>query len=313
MDSNLHDNDLLRSYLLGELSEPEADRLEKRLLADDELFQLSEAVEADLLAAYARGDLTPTEGKRVFHKLAASAGGQARLALARSLNTIASEPQQAPARVVSMRRRDAPASHPGTYWAALAAAALIAVAGASWFALQPTRQSVSPPPIVKNNPAPVNGTQPGQQKPPASLTTASVAEGPQPAPSPTHHDEHTSPKPPEPLKYVITLTLTSPLRGAEGAAAIEEFRIPPGTSFVKIQLEFEDLEHQKSFHAVVRREDHTVVWEKSGIAPRRMKGVRRLVLDDLPAARLPSGRYEAEVTTETEELTQPFKVIQEMQ
>ena len=53
------DDELLRSYLLGTLPEREADHLEGRLLAEDELFELSEAIEADLLAACDRGELAP--------------------------------------------------------------------------------------------------------------------------------------------------------------------------------------------------------------------------------------------------------------
>ena len=65
--------------------EEEADRLEQRLLAEDELFELAEAVEADLLAAADRGELTPAERERVQQRLAASPRGRERLALARVL------------------------------------------------------------------------------------------------------------------------------------------------------------------------------------------------------------------------------------
>src|ERR1700710_2428723 len=86
------DDELLRGYLLGELPEEEAERLERRLLAEDDLFELSEALEADLLAACARGELDATERERVLRRLASSPSGRERLALARALNAPAGRP-----------------------------------------------------------------------------------------------------------------------------------------------------------------------------------------------------------------------------
>ncbi len=107
MRPNPTDDELLRSYLLGELPEEEADRLEQRLLAEDELFELSEAVEADLLAACARGELAPAERERVQQRLASSPRGRERLALAHALNTLAGSSGRAAAPVVLFPRRAA--------------------------------------------------------------------------------------------------------------------------------------------------------------------------------------------------------------
>ena len=78
MRQNQMDDELLRSYLLGELPEPEADRLEQRLLAEDDLFDLLEGLEAELLAAGSRGELAPAERERVFRRLAFSPQGRER-------------------------------------------------------------------------------------------------------------------------------------------------------------------------------------------------------------------------------------------
>jgi len=288
MDSNLHDNDLLRSYLLGELSEPDVDRLELRLLEDDELFELSEAVEADLLAAYARGELTVAEGERVLHRLASSAGGQRRLALARSLNTIASESQPAPAPVVPLRRRAAPAPRPWTRWAALAATLVIAVAGALWLHPQRLQTTVTPVP-----PQPAK-TSPGPEP------TSPVPPNP-PIPSPP-------PPPPRPIPvkpFVITLLFINPRGAEESGEEVKEFTVPAGTRTVEIQIDPEELGERKSFHVAVRNEGHKLVWEKNHLAP-RLDGVMAL---DVPAEDLPSGSYEVAVTTEFGDITRPFKVV----
>src|SRR5436305_4697989 len=89
MKSNPNDDELLRSYLLGKLPEEAADALERRLLTEDDLFELSEAIEADLLAEHAQGRLAPAERERVQRRLASSPQGRERLKLARSLSILA--------------------------------------------------------------------------------------------------------------------------------------------------------------------------------------------------------------------------------
>src|ERR1700710_1930665 len=91
MTPELQDDELLRSYLLGKLPDEDADTLERRLLAEDDLFDLAEAVEMDLLASFDRGAFTPEEREEVLRKLAATPRGRERLAFARSLNNLAAE------------------------------------------------------------------------------------------------------------------------------------------------------------------------------------------------------------------------------
>src|SRR5215211_3520558 len=88
MKDEMKDDEILRRYLLGGLEEEQADDLERRLLEDGELFELAEAVEGDLLAAAARGDLPPAERGHVLRRLAASPEGRTRLALARGLTSL---------------------------------------------------------------------------------------------------------------------------------------------------------------------------------------------------------------------------------
>ncbi len=51
-------------YLLGELSEPEAQQLEESYFADDELFEQFLAIKDDMLDAYSRGELTGHKRQR---------------------------------------------------------------------------------------------------------------------------------------------------------------------------------------------------------------------------------------------------------
>lgn len=85
------DDVLLRRYLLGELPEEETEAVEERLLHEDGLFELAEAVEGDLLAACARGELSQAEQERIQWRLASTPSGRSSLALAGDLTTVSKE------------------------------------------------------------------------------------------------------------------------------------------------------------------------------------------------------------------------------
>lgn len=262
MRQNPSDDELLRSHLLGELPEDEADRLEQRLLLDDELFLLSEAIEAELLAAADRDELAPAERERVLRRLASSPQGRQRLALAHSLNQ-AANPAPADVVVPFPRRTTSPAFR----WGALAAA-LVAAAGLSWSLLSTPRGGDSPPVEVQERPATADAhpaTKPAAPVPPSLPETV----------------------PTEPSRVVFQLALMS-LRGAEAA---ETLRIPAGSGLVELQLFGDDLESFQTFSVTVRDESGAAVWEKGGIRPKK-RDLGPAVVVEVPAGRLPAGTYE---------------------
>jgi len=303
MRQNSSDDELLRSYLLGNLPEPEADRLEERLLADDELFDLVEALEAELLAACSRGELAPAERERVLRRLASSPQGRERLALAHSLNKVADGlPQRAV--VVPFRSRATPKAV--FQWAAMAAGLLL-VAGLSWFSWQTPREGNSPPLIPQEGKTSENRVVP---PPPAPVTSTPTPRQPERAPETAvekiAEKGHAPTKRPEVVKAVFALSLAT-LRGEEET---QEFRLPRGADIAEIQIDLEGLDDSESFHAAVRSKDKGIIWEKSGIEGRPLDWGTALVLD-VPAELLPPGRYEVAVTAgaEAEEMTQEFRVV----
>src|SRR3954452_5335625 len=195
MNSNPTDDELLRSYLLGELTAEEEDAVEGRLLREDELFELSEAIEADLLAEFARGSLTPAERERVGQRLASSPQGRERLRLARSLNVLAA--REKAAAVLPFVRRATPFQRPALRWAALAAG-LLAAAGLAWLALEGSHPAYR---MSQKHPAPLIAETPrAHEVPPKPPAPAAPPVAPAPAP----------------VKAVFQLALTS-LRGSESA------------------------------------------------------------------------------------------------
>lgn len=263
------DDELLRRYLLGTLPEEEADRLEARLLAEDELFELSEAIEADLLAACDRGELAPEERERVLRRLASSPQGRERFALASSLNAEA----QAPAPVVAFPRRPPSRSYP---WLALAASLLMTV-GLSWYALERQHGGESAPLSAREREAP------------ASAVTSDIPLPPPPPPPPIARLSRPPVETPKPAKVVCQLALMT-LRGSE---SVRQLSVPPGTGVVEFQIGTEGMEDLESFHVVLRSPEGEALLDKRGIKPRTLDGVRTLVVE-LPASRLSAGRYEIE-------------------
>ncbi len=301
MKPELQDDELLRSYLLGEIPEEDADRLERRLLAEDDLFELAEAVEADLLAAADRGGLAPEVRERVLQRLASSPQGRERLAVARSLNALAAGP------VAKTRHGNVkpfllrtPAFPPSSiHWIALAAC-LVMLSGLGWFAWQHREQaSQVTSQVAAHTPAPVPAPQPHAPE------VAPVVKTPQPTPG-----LFTPPKRPRQvvLPAVVTLSLMTS-RGAE-AEDVEQLRLAPDTRRAEIQIDAGDLDDAKSFSMAIRKEQkQETVWQESGLKVTHLSWGPALVAD-VPAKLLAPGRYEVAVTAEGEsERSQVFEVV----
>lgn len=269
------DDELLRSYLLGTLPEEKADPLERRLLAEDELFELCEAIEADLLAAADRGELAPEERERVLRRLASSPQGRERHALARSLNAVAA----APAPVVAFPVRPRPSVRPAFRWAALAAGLLLA-AGLSWRLMEPPHGGESSPVIAHERPAPAG---------PVTSDLPQETPAPPPPPPVVAQEKRPSTEKPKPAKVVWQLALMT-LRGSEPPRRVS---LPAGTGEVELQIGVEGMEDLESFHLVVRSPRGKTLLDKKGLKPQTLDGARTLVVE-LPAGQLSAGRYEIE-------------------
>lgn len=287
MKSNPRDERLLRRYLLGKLSSRKMDRLERRLLEDDELFELCEAIETDLLAASARGELASAERARVLRQLVSSPQGRERLALARSLNTVADSlsgavperpprPSWRPAWVARTAFRPA--------FVALAAG-LVAAIGVSLFLLQSSFTGGSESRVVRTRTA----------------TGAQITK-----------DIHRSLEDHLPQKELVKAELMLSLTTLRSAGKVKEFPIPAGADIAVIQLGIEEWKGWKnlgSFHVAVRRKGGEMVWQ-GDLKPRQLDWGPVLELT-IPAERLAAGRYEvtAAAGNENEKMSKGFKVV----
>jgi len=130
-------------FLLGELSEEERLAFEERLLVDGELFERVRAEERELLDAWARGELSPAEARRLETHYLASPAGRDKLGFARALQTLEARErraQQRSARILRFPRRPIERL-------ALAAGLAAAVIGLGWL-LRLAAPGPGPAPVV---------------------------------------------------------------------------------------------------------------------------------------------------------------------
>ncbi len=115
-----------RAYLLGQMPEADAERLEVRALEDEEAFQAVQSAEDDLFDGFVRGRLTPDERARFLDRFGGETG---RIAFARALAQQTS--------TSGLRR-------PPMWVPLAAAAAVVLAAGAGWW----LRSRPAPAPAV---------------------------------------------------------------------------------------------------------------------------------------------------------------------
>jgi hypothetical protein len=304
---NMNDDDLLRRYLLGGLDEEQAETLERRLLMDGDLFELAEAVEGDLFAAVARGELTPAERVQV-RRLGASPEGRARLALARDLGSLSREKPS----VVLPFRQPAPVvlpalARPG-FRAAVLAASLAIMAGSLWLA-SPTARPGTGAGIAQEVPSgPVEGTG-GPRKPVDQIARVTPPGHPVPErPLIEGTAEETVEEPavireeprlaeeetPEIAPLIFQLALST----VRSSGTAPHLTIPAATREVEIRLSLMQGEPATSFSTVLRNAvTGEEVLREEALAARNVKGGKAIVLS-VPAAEMSPGTYEVEVRGE---------------
>ena len=94
MALNNHDQARIREYLLGRLSDEEEEKIEERLMVDDELFEELEISKGELLEEYSAGELSQKDRKSLEDGYLVSPEGRERYTFSRALDRL---PQRKPA------------------------------------------------------------------------------------------------------------------------------------------------------------------------------------------------------------------------
>lgn len=250
----MSDDELVRRYLLGELPGDEVEALETRLLAEDDLFELTEAVEAEVLDDYSRGGLTAGQREQVERYLNASAEGRLRLAVVRGL---AATP--ASGRLLPFPQRAAlPA------WARARALAALVVMGVGAALLA----SIT---IV-----PVQEKEAGKAIDKGLGPVAEATPSPTPAPVPT--------PPPPPIVFIATIALSN----LRGEAQIPSFDVSGHADIVELRLTLPAGDEGYPSYRVVLNdaaEQEVATTEDLHAEPSSRQLALRMDADQLPAGR----------------------------
>jgi anti-sigma factor RsiW len=278
----MSDDELVRQYLLGDLPGDETEALEQRLLREDDLFELAEAMEAEVLEDYARGELTSEQQERVAHYLAVSPEGRLRLAVIRGLAALPAERPAASAEgkllhfwpVSDLER-------PQVRAAAIAAMLMIAF-GAFWLA---TQHSIPRENITNRIPAIPTLTPPVEPTPSDRMATSTPPPLPPPAATPT----------PSPVVFIAMLALSSQRSGTE----VPSFDISDRTDIVELRLILPEGDQGfSSYRVVLKDAEEAEVARREGLHAGRNSAQLSLRVD---ADQLPKGSYSLEVQGVTSE------------
>lgn len=88
MTSTTNDQAVIRKYLLGRLDEDEQQKIEERLMLEDDLFDEFEVSKGELVEQYCAGELGQTERAWLERHYLATPEGKQKIALAAALNLV---------------------------------------------------------------------------------------------------------------------------------------------------------------------------------------------------------------------------------
>lgn len=300
----------LTRLLLGELPEPERERLEELLLTDAAVYEELTAAEAELIDAYAAGELPPRSREAVAAALARLPVGAERLAFARGLRTVAEE---TPAARPAERTGAAGGAWwrlPQLRWAGAAAVAVLAVAAGSglwlgWRAGELSRQLDR----VAARAETLEAERGALERRRAALETelaAARAAVSRPTPEATAETtaelagqrqriaaleaELAAARRESAAGRAEPPTVSFLLAAAVRSAGTPELKLPADARTVRLELDLGTEETFDTFTAELAAPDGGA-WTRTGIAPTGGAPATAVTLD-LPAALLPPGRHQ---------------------
>ena len=249
------DETLFLKYLLGDLSEDRQVDVEDRAFADREVLDALEAAEADLIDAWVRGELSPSERRAFERRFLTSPQRRNKVEFARALAKVTSESQPAEApRKTFWRWPFGMQWSPALQWAA-GLAFLFCVAATTWFAIENA----------------------------AMRSRMSVLE----ARLDQEHHRSTAAAP-----GVASLVLLPGLSRSE--TRVPQLSLDPAVQIVRIEVKLEPRDDYPRFRAELctGRGDEVLTFAN---LPRRETADRYAVVVEAPVSVLPPGQYELEL------------------
>jgi hypothetical protein len=261
---------LMANYLLGELSEEESARIERRYLADPDFFEELLAVEDDLLDQYARGELLGRQREEFERLRLATPRQRDRLRDAQLLMKRLNAAPVAASLEIEQQRRSLPffLFDLRKLVLPLAFAALVLLVATSWLALRMMRLQEQ----VERMRAEQNASEQRQQAPRGQLASEEKAK----ADLSRQLQEGKVTAGPTGPKYegstekriearVATFTLTPNLMRGDD---VSSFVLPRGVEIVQLEVQVAGASY-KHYDAKVQTADGDLVYQEGGLAAQR--------------------------------------------
>lgn len=295
MNEVLDSGDLLTRFLLDELDERERAQVEDRLLSETEFYEQMIVAEGELTDAYVRGDLSTFDRERFEKNFFASPDRRKRVefaeGLAGSATRLHRQESEEPRLTVATRRKGWLASlftqRPALGYA-LAAAALIVIGVAIWFAVERMRAPIEPQRAsTEGDAAPKPGQQDSARASGQEEKLPSAPEAASPTPSASQTPERDAARD-RAVFASITLMPGAVRDGAAGANLL----VPRAATHLRVRLQLEE-DKYRSYQAVVSTPEGRKLW--AGPAPKDREKDALFVTLTMPAALLARGDYMIEL------------------
>jgi hypothetical protein len=266
-------------YLLGNLTEEEQVQAEDRAFADADYLSALEATEADLIDAYARGELSQSDRRSFELRFLTSPERRRKVEFARALATITSESEirERPAAARPSFMRALWGWNPGLQLAA-AMAALVFIVGGAWL--------VSENAAIRSRVAMLEAERRDFELREQNLRQRLSEEQSRAAAS-SAQNRQPSDAPAAPL--VASLVLMPGLSRAQ--TRVEQLVLNPSVQIARLEIELDSRDDYPRFLAELRTRRGEEVLSRSNLVKRK-SGPGFAVSVDIPASALAAGAYE---------------------
>jgi hypothetical protein len=266
-------------YLLGNLTEEEQVEVEDRAFADADYLSALEATEADLIDAYVRGELSPSDRRSFELRFLTSPERRRKVEFARALATIESESTTEEPRAAGRL------SFLRAFWGwnpvvqfASGIAALICIAGGVWLVSEnaATRSRVTALEAERRDSEVREQSLRQRLSEEQSRAAALAAQNQQPSEAAR-------------APLVASLVLVPGLSRAQ--TRVEQLVLSPSVQIARIEIQLDARDDYPRFRAELRTRGGEEVLSRSNLV-RRNAGSGFAVSVDVPASALAAGDYE---------------------
>jgi hypothetical protein len=273
-------------YLLGDLPEEAQIQVEDRAFTDPAYLGVIEAVEADLIDAYVRGEMPASEQREFEARFLVSAQRRKKVEFARALARVAKESKPAPASLEAKRSSVAPHSwwemfaqvlrgRNPAFQFATAAVVLILAGAVSWQAVQTARlhgqmSQLEVERRLQQEREQVLQTALNQERARSEDLAAQMLKNPG-RPS------------------VASLMLFPGMMRSQGT--LPELVVPASAQLARIRIQLEPRDNYQRFRVELRTRAGEEILARGNLREQR-SGTGRIVLLDAPASIFDSGDYE---------------------